>query len=139
MPTDIPSTIHWYTGDVPSPVTTDVRLILLPSQIVAGLPEMAIVGTMASVVVMESVVGTAHCPKPAPGVNVYIAVPETSVFIVVGLHTPVIPLRDVVSNAGAVLFWQSGPMASNVGVISEDIVIFIVATAPHWPGSGVNV
>jgi hypothetical protein len=48
-------------------------------------------------------------------------------------------LLDVVGNTGAVLFWQSGPMAVNVGVISGLTVMVSVAFIAHCPASGVKV
>jgi hypothetical protein len=59
--------------------------------------------------------------------------------MVAGLHVPVIPLADVVGNAGAVAFWQSGPIAVNVGVICGLIVMLNVAVVAHCPAAGVNV
>jgi hypothetical protein len=61
------------------------------------------------------------------------------VLIVAGLHVPVMPLFDVVGNVGAVLFWQSGPIAVNVGVICGLMVTLRVAVVAHCPASGVNV
>jgi hypothetical protein len=58
-------------------------------------------------------------------------VPITEVFIIAGFHVPVIPLLDVAGNAGAVLFWQSGAMVVNVGVICVVTAISIVVTEPH--------
>ena len=58
-------------------------------------------------------------------------VPAVAVLIVAGLQVPVIPLVDVVGNAGAVLFWQSGPIAVNVGVICGLIVMLNVAVVAH--------
>ena len=51
--------------------------------------------------------------------------------IVAGLHVPVIPLVDVVDKAGAVLFWQSGPIWVNTGAIWLVITISIVTAAAH--------
>ena len=59
--------------------------------------------------------------------------------IVAGFQVPCTPLLDVVGSAGAVLFWQSGPIWVNVGFICADTVMFIVAVAAHWPVDGVNV
>jgi len=53
------------------------------------------------------------------------------VLIVAGDHVPVIPLVDVVDNAGAVLFRQSGPIAVKIGVMPLVIVISIVTAAAH--------
>ena len=59
--------------------------------------------------------------------------------IVAGLHVPVIPLVDVVGNAGAVLFWHNGPIAANVGVICGLIVTLSDAVVAHCPAAGVKV
>ena len=59
--------------------------------------------------------------------------------IVAGLHVPGMPLFEVVGNAGAVLFWQSGPMAVNVGVTCGSIVMLKVAGIAHCPADGVKV
>jgi hypothetical protein len=72
-------------------------------------------------------------------VKVYVVVPITDVFIPAGFQVPVIPLLDVVGNAGAVTFWHRGPIALNVGVSCVVITTSIVVTLPHWPAFGVNV
>ena len=59
--------------------------------------------------------------------------------MVAGLHVPVTLLFEVVGKAGAVLFWQSGPICVNVGVTLLEITILIVAVVPHCPVAGVNV
>ena len=59
--------------------------------------------------------------------------------IVAGLHVPVIPLLDVVGNTGAVLFWQSGPIAVNEGVICGLMVMLNGAVIAHCPAFGVKV
>ena len=79
----------------------------------------------------------AHCP--AEGVKVYVVVPGVNVLIVAGLHVPVIPLVEVVGSAGGVLFWQSGPIAVNAGVICGSIVMINVAGIAHCPADGVKV
>ena len=56
-----------------------------------------------------------------------------------GFQVPVMPLVEVVGNAGAVAFWHSGPIWINVGFICEVTVISIVAAAAHWPAFGVKV
>jgi hypothetical protein len=72
------------------------------------------------------------------GVNVYVLVPIAVVLIVAGLHAPANPLPDIVGSAGAVLFWQRGPICVNVGVTCAVTTISIVVVAAH--GSlGVNV
>jgi hypothetical protein len=58
-------------------------------------------------------------------------VPTADVLIIAGFHVPVIPLLDVVSNAGAVLFWHNGPIALNVGIICDVIVTSIVPVTAH--------
>ena len=57
--------------------------------------------------VMSIVVALPHWP--ALGVNVYVVVPSVEVLMVAGLQAPVILLFDIVGNAGAAAFWQSGP------------------------------
>ena len=51
--------------------------------------------------------------------------------MVAGLHVPGMPLLDVAGSVGAVLFWQSGPIAVNVGVICGLIVMLRVAVMAH--------
>ena len=63
--------------------------------------------------------------------NVYVVLPTVAVLIVAGLQVPLIPLVDDAGNAGAVLFWQSGPICVNVGVTLLEITIVIVAVVPH--------
>ena len=62
-----------------------------------------------------------------------------AVLMVAGLHVPGIPLLDVVGNVGAALFWQSGPIAVNVGVTCGLIVTLKVAVIAHCPAEGVKV
>ena len=52
---------------------------------------------------------------------------------------PVIPLLDVVGNAGAPEFWHNGPIAVNVGVTGAVITTVMVVLVPHWPLLGVKV
>ncbi len=60
--------------------------------------------------------------------------------MVAGFQVPVMPSSEVAGNAGAVLFWQSGPIWAKVGVISSVITISISAGIPHWlASSGVKV
>jgi hypothetical protein len=59
--------------------------------------------------------------------------------MVAGLHVPVIPLMEVVGNAGAVVFWQSGLIGVNVGVTSVLTTIFMVVVTAPCPAFGVNV
>jgi len=60
-----------------------------------------------------------------------VVVATTAVLIVAGDHVPVIPLVDVVDNAGATLFWQSGPIAAKAGVMLPVMVISMVTTVAH--------
>lgn len=94
-------------------------------------------GTICASTVMLSVVVIAHCP--AAGVKVYTVVPAVDVLIVAGLHVPLMPLVEVAGNDGAPEFWQSGPIALNVGVTGAVITMVIVVVVPHWPPFGVNV
>ena len=59
----------------------------------------------------------------------YVVVPTEAVLIVAGFHVPVIPLVDGVGKAGAMLFWQSGPIAAKAGVMLLVIVISTVTAA----------
>jgi hypothetical protein len=59
--------------------------------------------------------------------------------LIAGLHVPVIPLLEVVGNAGIVAPEQKGPTAVNVGVVLELIVMVKVAGVAHCPAAGVNV
>ena len=61
------------------------------------------------------------------------------VLIVAGLHVPVIPFVDVVDRAGAVLFWQSGPICVKAGVTFGVTVMVSIVVVAHWPAVGVNV
>jgi hypothetical protein len=95
------------------------------------------VGITCNVITTSIVATDAHCP--ASGVKVYVVVPLAEVFITAGLHVPVIPLLEVAGNAGAVLFWHSGPICVNVGIVCEPIVTSIVTLVAHCPAAGVNV
>jgi hypothetical protein len=95
------------------------------------------VGVICDVITTSIVAVVPHWP--APGVKVYVVLPMADVLIVAGLHVPVIPLLDVVGNAGAVLFWHNGPICVNVGVICVEITTSIVVTVAHSPAAGVNV
>ena len=95
------------------------------------------IGVCRVVMVISIVVVVPHWP--AFGVKVYVVVPSVDVLMVAGFHVPAIPLLDVVGRAGAVAFWQSGPICMNVGVTCDVITIFIVVTAAHCPALGVKV
>jgi len=60
-----------------------------------------------------------------------VVVATTAVLIVAGDHVPVIPLVDVVDNAGAVPFWQSSPIAAKAGVMLLVVVISMVTAVAH--------
>ena len=87
------------------------------------------VGVTCGSIVTLNVAVVAHCP--AAGVNVYVVVPAVAVLIVAGFHVPVMPLVDVVGNAGALEFWHSGPIAVNVGVTCALMVMLSVAVVAH--------
>ena len=94
-------------------------------------------GIICGLMVTLSVAVVAHWP--AAGVNVYVVVPAVEVLMVAGLQVPLIPLLDVNGRAGAVLFWQSGPIAVNAGIICGSTVMLSVAVVAHCPAAGVNV
>ena len=58
-------------------------------------------------------------------------VPAAAVLIIAGVHVPVIPLVEVDDKSGAVLFWQSGPIAVKAGVMLLVIVISMVTAVAH--------
>jgi hypothetical protein len=66
-------------------------------------------------------------------------VPTATVLIVAGLQVPVMPFEDIAGSIGATLFWQSGPIWANAGVIELVIVTCIVAVVAHCPAAGVKV
>ena len=51
--------------------------------------------------------------------------------IAAGDQVPVMPFAEVNGKTGAVLFWHSGPIAVNVGVMLVVIVTSIVISAAH--------
>ena len=59
--------------------------------------------------------------------------------IVAGLHVPVMPLVDVVGNAGAVLFWQIGAIGVNAGVTCGFTKTVSEPVVAHWPAFGVKI
>ncbi len=59
--------------------------------------------------------------------------------LIAGLHVPVIPLVDVVGNAGMEAPEQYGPTAENVGVTLGLMVMVREADIAHCPAVGVNV
>jgi hypothetical protein len=87
------------------------------------------VGVICALTVIDNVAVVAHCP--APGVNVYVAVPTTAVLITAGFHVPVTPLLEVAGSVGAVEFWHNGPIAVNTGEICAVTETSIVAVVAH--------
>jgi hypothetical protein len=61
-----------------------------------------------------------------------------AVFIVAGLHVPVILLFDVVGSVGAVEFWHNDAICVKVGATPVLMVISIVAVIAQ-PDDGVKV
>ena len=53
------------------------------------------------------------------------------VLTVAGFQVPLMPLAEVDGNAGAVLFWHSGPICAKLGVIFELTVIVKVVVVAH--------
>ena len=68
---------------------------------------------------------------PAVGVNVYTVVPIVEVLMVDGLQVPVIPFVEVSESAGAVLLWQSGPIAEKTGTVIALMVTLKVVLVAH--------
>jgi hypothetical protein len=66
-----------------------------PEHMVSEVPKLNVGVTLGLTVTLKLVV-VAHCP--ADGVNVYTA--DAVLLTVAGLHVPVIPLEEVVVNAG---------------------------------------
>ena len=60
--------------------------------------------------------------------KVYVVV---AVLLIAGVHAPVMPLVDVVANAGIEAPLQNGPTATNVGVTFGLIVIVSVVVVAH--------
>ena len=54
-------------------------------------------------------------------------------------HVPIMPLVDVVGNAGITAPLQYGPTAANVGVTFGVMVMVRVVVVAHCPAVGVNV
>ena len=59
--------------------------------------------------------------------------------IVAGFQVPVMPLAETAGSAGAVEFWQSGPIDAKVGTVSGLTVMFKLAVVAHWPAAGLKV
>jgi hypothetical protein len=95
------------------------------------------VGVISVVTSISIVISAAHWP--AAGVKVYVVVPTVVVLITAGLQVPVIPLVELPGRAGAVEFWQSGPIWVKTGVMAGLTVMIRVAVVAHWSSSGVNV
>ena len=93
------------------------------------------VGVTKGLTVTVIVTGVEHCP--AEGVNVY--VPDVVLFIVAGLHVPLIPFVDVGGSAGAADPLHIGAIGLKVGVILELTVTVAIVVVAHCPAAGVNV
>ena len=92
---------------------------------------------VCGVTVTVRVVEVAHWP--ASGVKVY--VPLLALSTILGDHTPVIELPEVVGNVGTTPpehMLKEVPK-ENVGVVWGVIVTVKVADVAHWPTLGVNV
>ena len=60
--------------------------------------------------------------------------------MVAGFQVPLMPLVDVVGNAGAgVVFWHTGGICTKAGVAAEITCMTMVAVVAHWPAAGVKV
>ncbi len=107
-----------------------------PIQMEALVPKLN-VGVRIGFTVTVNVCVVAH--KPAVGVNVY--VPLAVLLTVAGLHVPVIPLLDVVGNAGTTPPLQIVRVVPklNVGVIFGFTVTINVVDVAHSPAFGVKV
>jgi hypothetical protein len=102
--------------------------------------ELAMVGKVGATlptIVMFKEAGVAQLP--ADGVNVWATVPRAAVLMLAGFHVPAIPSFDVNGSAGGVEFWQSGPMALNVGVTVPTMVMFKETCGAQLPAVGVNI
>jgi hypothetical protein len=60
---------------------------------------------MLLTMVMFKETGEAQVPADV-GVNIYVVVPGAEVFIVDGLHVPVMPSSEVAGSGGDTAFWQ---------------------------------
>ena len=58
-------------------------------------------------------------------------VATNAVLINAGDQLPVIPFVEVEGKNNGVEFWHTGPRGAKVGVIGEDVMIFIVAADAH--------
>jgi hypothetical protein len=92
------------------------------------------VGLSIGFTVIVSVVVVAHCP--AVGVKVYVVV---AVLLSAGLHTPVIPLFDVVGSADKLAPLHIAATGVNVGVMFGLTVMLSVVLVAHCPAVGVKV
>ena len=107
-----------------------------PLQIVSEVPNENS-GVALGFTVTVNVTAGAH--KPAVGVNVYTS--EAVLLTVAGFHVPVIPLEEVVGNAGTVPPEQIVRLFPKlkVGVTFGFTVTVSVAANAHCPAAGVNV
>lgn len=107
-----------------------------PAQMVRLEPKENVGGIFGFTVTVNVAV-VAH--NPGVGVNVY--VPELLLSTVAGLHVPVIPLDDVVGNAGTIPPAQMVRLEPKVnvgGILGLTVTVNVNGTA-HNPAAGVNV
>ena len=107
-----------------------------PEQIARVVPKLNVGVTFGLTVTVNDAL-VAHCP--ASGVNVY--TPEFWLSTVAGLHVPVIPLVELVVNAGTDPSAQMVSVVPNVkvGVMLGLTVTVRVVVVAHNPAVGVNV
>jgi hypothetical protein len=107
-----------------------------PAQIVRLVPKLN-AGAIFGVTVTVNVAGTAH--NPAVGVKVY--TPDAWLFTVAGFHVPVMPLVDVVGNAGTVAPAQMVRLVPKLktGVRFGLTVTVKLVVVAHSPAVGVKV
>ena len=98
-----------------------------PAQMVNEVPKLK-AGVILGLTVTVKVVVVAHCP--APGVNVYTA--EALLSTTAGFQLPVIPLSDVVGNAGTAPpahMVNELPKLKDGGILGATVTVNVVFTA----------
>jgi hypothetical protein len=96
------------------------------------------VGEILPTIVIFKETGITQLPADN-GVNVYVVVPSAEVLMLAGLQVPAIPSFDVDGRDGGVEFWQSGPMASNMGEKLLTTEMLKETGAAQFPADGVNI
>ena len=102
-----------------------------PEQIVATCVN---VGASFGVTSIVIVAGVAHWPNA--GIKVYTVV---EVLLIAGAQIPVIPLFDIVGNAGKVDPEQIAATCVNVGIVFGFTITVIIAVVAHWLDVGKKV